>query len=121
MNATGREGVQFICVDPSDADDAAMVHCPLCGQAALGPDGDAGDCAHLLFVYLCNAGEFEHQRTDFAERCCDRDSIDWTLDGFREQLDVLGYDARLLVFALRRTGMACGPVGSMELYGFLLD
>lgn len=121
MRPAGCERVQVVYIDLSDDDGAAMVHCPLCGQPALGPEGDTGDCRHLLFMYLCNAGEFEYQRTDFAERCCDRGSIDWTLDGFREQLDALGYDARLLVVALRRTGMACGPVGSTELYGFLFD
>ena len=92
-------------------------HCPICGQAVVDDDG-VTPCAHLAFVFVGEAGDFEYQSPSFAQRIEERDLGPVGLDGLDAYLLEAGYGNGLLAIEITHGGMACGPVWYTEVFAF---
>lgn len=96
-----------------------IVHCPICGQATLDPDGDgATPCPHLAFIYVGAVNEYEYFSDDYEQRIIDLDDEDVDFDNFSEFLGKAGYGNNLLALEITYGGMGCGPVWFTDIYGF---
>ncbi|SDX68882.1 hypothetical protein [Thiocapsa roseopersicina] len=116
-----------------------IVHCPICGQAAIIVEDHVAltnPCPHLAFIFVGEVGEFEYRSPDFMARTTDQvgeattitdeddegdyddDDIFLTVDNFPELLRKAGYDNSFLALEITYSGMACGPIGSTDIYGY---
>jgi len=96
-----------------------VVHCPICGQAALDAEGGgATPCPHLAFIYVGAASEYEFTSSDYDQRTKGLDDEDVDFDSFSEFLSKAGYGNDLLALEITYGGMACGPVWYTDIFGF---
>ena len=96
-----------------------IVHCPICGKPTFEPEGGgAAPCRHVAFIYVGMAGEFEFESDEFQSRTKSIEDEEFTLFTFKEFLQKSDYGNDLLVLEFTHGGMACGPVGYTDIYGF---
>jgi hypothetical protein len=95
--------------------------CPICGKPTAkssDEDPDYTPCEHLAFLYLGLISDFEYRSDDFKKRTEALDRKDLNFDNFQKYLEDAGYDNRLLALEISQSGIACGPIGFSEIYGF---
>ena len=112
---------QYAMIEQPLGTDPQQVYCPICGNAAVDKDGEAGKCPHLAFVYPGLAAEFIYESAKFQQNTASLDKSEVTFETFREFLKSAGYGKRLLAIEVTYSGLACGPVRYTDIYGFDYD
>ena len=110
---------QYASVEQPFGCSPPIVHCPICGQAMLDPNGGGlTECPHLAFSYVCEIGGFEYISDQIEQRTKVTTESEVSFETFKRRLKKAGYGNQLLVLEITYGGMACGPTWSMVAYGF---
>ena len=57
---------QYANVEQPFGCEPPIVHCPICDQPLMDAEGGgATPCAHLAFIYIDAAGDYEYKSADF--------------------------------------------------------
>jgi len=109
----------FGCAPPN-------VHCPICGQATMDDDADSTKefeerltpCRHLAFLYSGACSEFVYQTDDCRAKLESANLEEVECDDIKGMLTAAGYGNSLLALEIMYGGLACGPVGFFDVWGF---
>ena len=113
---------QYAKIEQKFGVEPPVIHCPVCGKAALDQTGrDVDLCRHVVFIYLGAAGGFAFKSGAFEQRLNEDDEFEVSFETFPAYLDKWGYDSQLLALEVSYGGMGCGPVWYTDVFGFHLD
>jgi hypothetical protein len=107
---------QFVSLKNGFGDDLLIPHCPFCGIIAL-KDGSIQECDHLQLIYFGELGEYEFKSKYFEEsfsKLSEAEQEDISLETYES----CGYDNNLILYEVTNSGMACGPVHYVDIYGY---
>ena len=123
--------VNYVELEQPRGAEPPIGYCPICGQPSITFNeegyGEYSPCAHLEFTYNTTAGELGYRTEEFEskifslEENIEGEAPNFSINNLPQVLERMGYGKELLVLAIEFSGMACGPMADIAVFGYNFD